>query len=195
VLHGGRGDANRSGPGEVAALFTGIDPAWSDLPKSGFLVPLLHRLVRRLEGERAQQASTVVGGTLSVPVEEAVAGRIDVTLPDGGTALADRSGGEGSEARLASVEQLGVYRFTSAGRGVALGVANVDPRESDLEPATSAEIAEFIPGMEFRVVDPGAPLETEVLEARRGRELWRLLVYIALGLIALEMLLARPRAV
>ncbi len=195
TLHGQEDRGDGSGPGEVAALFTGVDPAWSDLPRSGFLVPLLHRLVRRLEGERARQASTIVGGTLVVPVEDGVVGRIEVALPDGGTALADRSGEGGGEARLTLVERPGVYRFASAGREIALGVANVEPRESDLEPATAAEIAELVPEVDFRVVDPDAPLEAEVLEARRGRELWRVFVYIALGLIALEMLLARPRPV
>ncbi|MCK4512681.1 VWA domain-containing protein, partial [bacterium] len=34
--------------GEVATLMTGIDPSWSDLPRSGFIVPLMHRLVERL---------------------------------------------------------------------------------------------------------------------------------------------------
>ena len=47
----------------------------------------------------------------------------------------------------------------------------------------------------LRVISPGASLGDEILEARRGRELWRAFLYAALALLAVEMVLARPRRV
>jgi len=50
-----------------------------------------------------------------------------------------------------------------------------------------------VPGV--RVISTGASLVDEILEARRGRELWRAFLYAALALLAVEMVLARPRRV
>jgi hypothetical protein len=69
----------------------------------------------------------------------------------------------------------------------------VDPSESALAPATRAAIGERLAAWEHRFVEPGDGLGDEILEARRGRELWRVFVYAALALLALEMFLARPR--
>jgi len=179
--------------GEVAALLTGVDPSWSDLPTSGFLIPLLHRLVGQLGGTSVGEASAIVGEELAVPLPETIAGRIDVLLPGERTEIASVTTGRRRAASLARVVEPGIYRFESGGTVVALGAVNVDPRESNLAAATPTDIAALAPGLDFRVVSPDEPLEGAVLEARHGRELWRVLVYAALALIALEMFLARPR--
>ncbi len=184
----------RRGGGEVAALLTGVDPTWSDLPQSGFLVPLVHRLVGRLEGGHARASRTLVGEDLFVPIEETARGRIDVELPGGGTAIEARTAGRRG-AVLAGAREPGVYRFAVDAVPIALGAVNVDPRESDLAPVAAAEIEGLGGDVKLTVVSPDRPLEEEVLEARHGRELWRLFVYAALVLIALEMLLARSRLI
>ena len=58
-------------------LTTGIDPSWSDLPRSGFIVPLLHRLVERLSRTSSGQADAVVGDDLVARLSEVPAGRIE----------------------------------------------------------------------------------------------------------------------
>ncbi len=183
------------GGGEVAALLTGVDPTWSDLPQSGFLVPLVHRLVGRLEGGHARASRTLVGEDLFVPIEETARGRIDVELPGGGTAIAEARAVGRRGAVLAGVREPGIYRFAIDAVPIALGAVNVDPRESDLAPVAAAEIEGLGGDVKLTVVSPDRPLEEEVLEARHGRELWRLFVYAALVLIALEMLLARSRLI
>jgi hypothetical protein len=178
--------------GEVGVILTGIDPAWSDLPQSGFLVPLIHRLVAHLEGARARGEGALVGQDLVVPLDGGAVGRVDVELPGGGTAIAELGAG-GGRASIDAAETPGVYRFLVDGREAALGVVNVDPRESDLAALDPDDLGERVPGVAFRTLDASGSLEGEIVEARRGRELWRVLVYIALVLIAMEMLLARPR--
>lgn len=179
--------------GEVAILLTGVDPGWSDLPRSGFLVPLAHRLVDRLEGSRARAHAAMVGEDLVVPLDAATGGQVDVVLPDGTTRVAAlRSGGRpGAVVERASMP--GIYRFVTQGREVGLGAVNVDPRESDLAAAGEAEIAQSLEPLECRFIAPGVEIENRILEARYGRELWRVFVYVALGLVALEMVLARTR--
>jgi len=178
--------------GEVGVVLTGIDPAWSDLPQSGFLVPLLHRLVAHLEGARVRGEGVLVGHDLTVVLHETAIGRVDVELPDGGTAIAELRP-SGGRAVVAAADTPGVYRFLVDGREAALGAVNVDPRESDLAALEPEELGERVVGVTFRTLDVRGPIEGEIVEARRGRELWRVFVYFALALIAVEMLLARPR--
>jgi len=183
----------RSGGGEAAVLLTGVDSSWSSLPRSGFIVPLLDRVVRRLAGVSERVGRGGVGGDLFVPFDAPPDGRVEVLLPSGNVALPELRAGARPGAFLRDVAEPGVYRFTSDGEVVALGVVNVDTLESDLAPASRAEVEKWLAPYAPRFVDVGSDLAEDILEARYGRELWRVLLYGALGLLALEMYLARPR--
>ncbi len=180
--------------GEVAVLLTGVDTSWNDLPRSGFLIPLAHRLLERLAGGGEDAGGVLVGGELSVSVAMAAPGRIEVALPEEGgvvQAILDRGC---AAAAPGNTRVPGIYGFSRDGTTVALGAVNVDPAESDLRPAASGEIAGRLAGLDHVFVDPDDDIGRQILAARHGRELWRVLVYFALALVALEMFLARPRA-
>ncbi len=188
---GPTGDERRHGA--TAVLLTGIDPAWSDLATSGLIVPLTHRLVERLGARLARPETALVGADLRVPLAAGAVGSVEVELP-GGASLTVPIEQRGSAPPLAVLERApapGVYRFADGSAGGALAVVNPVPAESDPAPASDEEIAAHAPGV--RRIAPGAALEDEILEARRGRELWRAFLYAALALLALEMVMARPR--
>ncbi|MCK4408494.1 MAG: hypothetical protein KAW67_00320, partial [Candidatus Eisenbacteria sp.] len=179
--------------GEVATLMTGIDPSWSDLPRSGFIVPLMHRLVERLSRTSSRPGSATVGEDLVAGLGGTPSGRVEVDLPSGRTLTTElRSTGAPSAVVERALEP-GIYRFHAGGRTVALGAVNVDPLESDLAPADRSEIEGFLSPLPSTFIEPGARLGEEVLQARYGRELWRAFLYAALALLAVEMFLARPR--
>jgi len=182
-----------SSGGRTAVLLTGVDPAWSDLPKSGFLVPLLHRVVSELaEGDTAVRPVSV-GGDLAVPLRTSDLGRVDVELPDGETATAGIRTAPRPAAVWENAESPGVYSFRAGGRVVGLGAVNVAPEESDLRSIGRAEAERLLSPVPVRWIDDAGSIEGTILESRRGRELWRVFVYGALALLGLEMLLARPR--
>jgi hypothetical protein len=194
--------------GPVAVLLTGVDTAWSDLPTSGLIVPLSQRLVERLGAAVSRAASAVIGGDLVVALPAAVGATVTATLPGGSSlALPVEPRGAKAVAVLEAAPETGVYRFGSSAAGAtgargapgapaadeALAVVHADPAESALAPSTDEELRALVPGV--RVISPGASLVDEILEARRGRELWRAFLYAALALLAVEMVLARPRRV
>ncbi len=185
------GDAGPNG--EVAVLMTGVDPSWSDLPRSGFVVPLVHRLAERLSRTNSRPASVTVGEDLAVRLGEVPAGRVEVVPPSGPTLTAELRNHPGPAAVVERAFDPGIYRFHIGGRTVALGAVNVDPRESDLAPADRSEMEELLSPLHLTFIEAGARLKDEVLQARYGRELWRAFLYAALALLAVEMYLARPR--
>lgn len=182
-----------SGPSEVAVLLTGVDPAWNGLPRSGLLVPLLHRVIDRLRGGGHRSTQVTVGTDLVVPIAGPNPGRIEAALPDGSTLVPEIRGGLRPSAVLERVRIPGIYRFSDGRRDASLGAVNPDASESILARASREAIGEHLAGWRHRFVEPGDDLAEAILEARRGRELWRVFVYAALALLAVEMFLARPR--
>jgi len=194
VVGGTSGGVDSALPrGEVATLMTGIDPSWSDLPRSGFIVPLMHRLVERLSRTRSHPGSATVGGDLIAGLGGSSAERVEVDLPSGRTLTTELRLTGVPSAVVERAPEPGIYRFHADGRTVALGAVNVDPLESDLAPADRSEIVEFLSPLPSTFIEAGARLGEEVLQARYGRELWRAFLYVALALLAVEMFLARPR--
>ena len=179
--------------GEVATLMTGIDPSWSDLPRSGFIVPLMHRLVERLSRTSSRPGSATVGEDLIAGLGESSAGRVEVDLPSGRTLTTELGSTGTPSAVVKRAQEPGIYRFHTDGRTVALGAVNVDPLESDLARADRSEVEEFLSPLSSTFIEPGSRIDDEVLQARYGRELWRAFLYVALALLAVEMFLARPR--
>jgi hypothetical protein len=190
---GGADPGSTPRPGEVAVLSIGVDPTWSDLPRSGFMVPLTHRLVERLARRSGGTATATVGSDLVAPLPEPPSGRVDVETPDGRTLAAELRGGGAPAAVVRATSVPGVYRFTASGRIVALGAVNVDPAESDLRQLDRDSVEERLSGIAVAFVDPSRSVSDDVLQSRYGRELWRVMLYAALALIALEMLIARSR--
>jgi hypothetical protein len=184
---------SRPGRGGLAAvLYTGLDGAWSDLPKSGLLVPILHRTVAALAGASRTTADSEVGDDLIVPYDAASVDAPEIELPDGQIVGAERLPGTAGGAVLRGVEQAGIYRYRDGG-AYALAAVNAPADESDLAPATESDIAAALEGYDWTILSADTPLAEAILVARRGRELWRVFVYAALLLVALEMWIARPR--
>jgi hypothetical protein len=177
----------------VACLTTGIDPSWSDLPRSGFVVPLLHRTVDRLARAGSDPAAGLVGDDLMVSLPSDLAGLVEVEGPDGAVVAAEMISAGTPTAVVRRVRTPGIYSFVSDNSLIALRAVNQDPLESDPVAASREFIEQAVEPLPTIFVDQGADMAEAVLQARHGRELWRLFLYAALLLVALEMFLARPR--
>ncbi len=193
--------------GRAAVLYTGLDGTWNDLPKSGLLVPILHRTVAGLADAGRASAYAEVGEDLIVPYDAASVTPPEVELPDGRVVVAERLPGTAGGAVLRGAEQIGIHRFRGAGAGsagaaggagadarvYALAAVNAPVDESDLTPAADSDIEAVLGERDWTILAADIPLEDAILVARHGRELWRVFVYAALALVALEMWIARPR--
>lgn len=179
--------------GEMACMTTGIDPAWNDLPRSGFIVPLFHRVAERLARAGRSAASAVAGEELVVSLPREHSGRVEVEGPGEFAATAEIISAGRPTAVVRDAATPGVYSFTSDAGLIAMGVVNVDPSESDLSTAERELMAGSVAPLPHVFVEPDADMAGAVLQARHGQELWRVFIYAALLLVVVEMLLARPR--
>jgi hypothetical protein len=178
-------------------LFTSaLDLSWSDFPSSASYLPFLHRAVLHLVlGGRAGRHDPLVGAPITWPLPREIApnaarclgpGEIEIPLTVSPTE-------RGPILVTDPITEPGFYRLIGEGgmRLPAIAV-NVDPRESDLTPMTAAEGEQLFGSRAVRL-EPDAELGRQVLEARFGRELWRLFLILAFLLLVAEALIARGR--
>ena len=85
----------------------------------------------------------------------------------------------------------GIYSLTYDGREIDRLAANLDPIEAALAQIDSDQFGTAIGAVEYHDLTQGQPLATAIAGYRFGRELWQIFVWIAVLLLAVEMILAR----
>jgi hypothetical protein len=169
-------------------LDTSLDPDASDFALSGAFLPLLHQCARVL-GRGTAEASLTPGERWTAP---GGAGDWRV-LDEGDHEVPLALGTRGTATRLSTgpLEHPGLYRAFSGGKLRTTFAVNPDPRESNLDAASEAELLSAFPAGRARVLHAGEDLARRVREARYGRELWATFVLLALLLLAAETLIGR----
>jgi hypothetical protein len=117
---------------DVVLIGSRFDPAWSALPTSAGFVPLVDALANRLV--RGEQA--LLTGVPGVPV--LLPDAVDQVLGDSRAWPVEGGAAWRPPAR-------GVYYLRSGADTIGALAANLDPRESDLTPATRAQLRALWP--------------------------------------------------
>ena len=198
-----------SGRALVAAVEAGLQ--WSDLPRKGIFVPLLHRSAAYLAARQEISPSFLAGEQIRWRLR--IPDRTDrdifvVRAPDGTEekVVAQFMQASGSASLTSGrATAVGIYDLQRETAGTdsrttpAAAAVNPDPAESDLGQADDATLQAFWTGIgldQNQVVRlrEGEELERTVQEARFGVELWKYLIGLAVLFALLEMLIGRePR--
>ena len=183
----------RPGDGRALLWAVPLDPAWSDWPRRGSFVPLLHRLCRYLARPAGDAAYTVGDRAWRRLPGSRVDDRMQAQAPSGRRRFirAETSLGDLRWA-LPPLDEAGIWRLVGPDGEVRDEFAvNVDPAESDLTAWSEQEIRRRLPETSLHFLDDGEPLRDQVLALRHGRELWRECLVLALALLLLELWIGR----
>ena len=183
----------RPGDGRALLWAVPLDLAWSDWPRRGSFVPLLHRLCRYLSRPAGDAAYTVGDRAWRRLPGSRVDDRMQAQAPSGRRRFirAETSLGDLRWA-LPPLEESGIWRLLGPEGGVLDEFAvNVDPAESDLTAWSEQEIRRRLPETSLHFLDDEEPLRDQVLALRHGRELWRECLVLALALLLLELWVGR----
>jgi hypothetical protein len=98
----------------------------------------------------------------------------------------------GKVAALPHADSAGAYeaRVMPGVAGIK-AVANVDAAESDIVALQGESLNAVVARLPARLMREGEDIATIVQESRSGRELWRLLLWMALAVLVVESVLAR----
>ncbi|MCK4413781.1 MAG: BatA domain-containing protein [Candidatus Eisenbacteria sp.] len=177
-----------------------LDMRWSDFPTSASYLPFLHRALLHLTlGSDLGRGEPLVGEPLSWPLPRDGAGEAYRCLGPGGLEMPLRvtETDRGPVLRSDPVPEPGFYRPVATGAAgsptLPIVAVNVDMRESDLQ-SMSVEQGALLFGSEAIRLAPGDEITRQILEARYGRELWRLCLLFAFLFLVAESLIGRGRS-
>jgi hypothetical protein len=186
---------NRVGRGKVMTLTAPIEPAYSDIAGHAFFVPLVSRVLEYLTAELSQfeadlrigQALTrapQLGGAIELPP-------ILVTPDSVEYSLAVDADPNGTVLRPEPTDLPGVYQINYLGREIDRFALNMDPAEGNLAAVDPGQLTAVTGIPDLQVIAGDATMASVIDQLRHGRELWQLFLWLALGLLVVEMLVAR----
>ncbi len=192
------------GQGRVALLTTTVDRDWTDFPIRTAYLPLMRRLTqylaRRSTSEHRNNHPTGARVRLEAPSQDR--GRVEVRDPDGGRIVLTPESAEAGAALSFVPRRTGHFKVvvTSDVPGgdekeveeLAFAV-NIDPTESDLNPADKAEFLKILGGPDSG--DPNAPQAAVLDTPERRVGVWSILLFLVTLILLGETILGTRRSV
>jgi len=188
---------HRVGSGKVLLYAVAPVLEWSDLPRKGLFVPLVHRSVSYVSQHQAPALETLAGD--DVLLNSTTRSAVPWTIRDPARierTYAPSSSGWLQTLRFSDTDQVGVYSVYAHDALLQRFAVNLNPQESKLLRASTKEIDASLRqiGIErsaVRYVQQVQDLVQTVRTSRFGSELWRHFLVAALILALMEMMVAR----
>jgi hypothetical protein len=200
----------RIGEGRVLIWTSTLDTDWNDLALQPVFLPFAHQLVRHASGRSETLPWFTVGQVLDVSDARAMAtaglleGSEQGEAFEGDRVVIDPAGSPvrlpgGDGPHYLDLQDAGFYTMRppgdAAGRPLAVAV-NVDMAESDPAVMDPEEIGAALAAT-MASEEEGAPrsaLALQRADIERRQSLWRLLLVLVLGLLAVETVMANRRS-
>ena len=175
--------------GDRVLLFTSsADIAWNDFALSSQFLPIVHEALLHLSSRAGLSQSYTVGEEIHTRVHGA-AGEVTFEGPSGAVRHFPETLGQVTTYRIESPEEPGVYFLKTDRETLSVFAINVDTSESDLTKVALDQVTSRLSGFEFRRITAADDIGESVSLLRQGRDLARILLWIALLLLILESLL------
>ena len=166
-----------SGTGYVL-LGSALDAESSSIPTSAAMIPLLATVLGTWAGSGAERLEAGIGTAFQLP-------------PGAATVLRPDSAAEAVEAGPYVVPLMtGIFQVRSADSLLTAFAVNPPARESDLTRVAARDLDRVFEGWHVRTADDPGGWRRAVFRARLGAELWRPALYLLLGLLVLEAIVA-----
>ena len=180
------------GAGTVLLFTTSADRTWSELPVHPVYAMLLQQALTQLTS-RPDASQFIVGGDAPLPVTGRQLGENVALTKPGGEASSIRVT-QNRDQPVAAVEfdEPGIYQIAAEGpKPVVVVAANVDVRESDVKVLGSGALETLLGPIGVTVLGKDGDLAAAIEKNRRGSEMTRLLLWLAIGVFLLQSILAR----
>jgi hypothetical protein len=181
------------GRGKLLLWTAPLDPIYADISFHSLFVPLIGRTAEYLAADLGEQAYDYrVGQSVTRPRKALWRGPLVLQFPDGRSEQLAPTGDADSYA-TPELPIPGCYTLLNGDRPVDIFAVNIDAGETEIERIETEEIERRLPGRAITVLGLDDNLAEAVLAARYGREIWKILLWVVVGLLLVETLLARTR--
>lgn len=179
--------------------FTGpIAPYYGDLTANSFFVPFLSRIAEYLASDlSAYDLELYCGENISRTLTDRISVNDAVTMiaPDSieyKLVPEDKSGS--LVLNIDPSDLPGIYSLSYRGREIDRFALNIRPDECDLTAVDPDQFEAAIGASKMNEIKPDANIEATLAELRFGSELWQYFLWIAVILLAIEMILSRAKS-
>lgn len=175
------------GKGTVLLFTAGFTEYWSDIIHRGIFIPLLHRAATYLEGGILNNESSHTAGQSLVCATKPDYIEFSVTIPDGETRkILPAAESNNSYLEFEETNEAGIYLFKGDSDTLNMFAVNPAVKYSELNRNSKEKIKSVI------LLDASSPdLYNSILEARIGKELWKLIAILGIILLIIELLIVR----
>jgi len=181
------------GLGKVVLFASSAATDWNTLPLKPAFLPLVHQVAAYLATGTEGTRNGMVGQPLMKPLPLSEASRpVSLTDPTGRkSALKPVVDERGATVTLENPTRAGFYRLAVEGGSKDVFAVNRDTAESDLRSLNEAALKRLLPTARWTWIGLNENLLTALSQSRQGIELWRHLLFAALGLMVVETMLAQ----
>ncbi|UCB52282.1 MAG: VWA domain-containing protein [Candidatus Zixiibacteriota bacterium] len=190
------------GAGKVLLLAASLDESQGDLVVHPFFVPMINRSVEYLASDLSRlDEDILVGSKVTRELNADLAGKgMELFTPEmkrialQPSFQTDKLILKIDQTHLPGINDIRLSTSPSArGEVVDRFAVNIVPKDSDPERIEISEVEKRLEGFPLFYIRPQDDIEQSILQSRFGKELWKTLLWIAAGLLAVEMFLARSR--
>jgi hypothetical protein len=178
----------------VILMTSAADLRWGNFPTGGSFLPFLHQAMLDLASAAIGARQALAGEPIVTELSlDDVSGDITVFAPNGEALAYEQQVVAGNViVRTDPAPVPGAYRFDSGGSTRKAVSVHLDPDEGRLRYADPTAITERFEG-NVAILGGDAPLSRRVLQDRQGREIWPILIVLALAFLVAESIIGRMR--
>ncbi|HDL00822.1 MAG TPA: VWA domain-containing protein [candidate division Zixibacteria bacterium] len=186
---------NRYKSGRVLTFTGPLNPQYSDLSAHAFFVPFLSRIAEYLAADLSSYDLTLYSG---MPIHRELTDKISInepiTLITPDSTQYDLVPEDNNGTLSLFVEPIdipGTYTLRYRTKMIDQFSVNLSPLESDLTSSDADQFAKSFGLSAYTLLPVESNLEALLSKLRFGNELWQLFIWLALILLALEMILSK----
>jgi len=186
---------NSYGLGKIILMTAPIIPRYTDIASHSFFVPFIIRTMVYLAGDITEyEVKNYVGTNVlrSLPARRTAYGTINLITPDNRSyeiSGTEKTGQIIYDCRPVDIP--GIYQLKSGDRLVDLFPVNLPASEGDLDPAGISQFEAALRIEKSRTIPYNKSSADLIAETRFGRELWKLFLWAAVVIMAVEMVFSR----
>ncbi len=172
----------------VIVFSTSADGLWNDLVLSGQFVPILHETQNYVCSRASTSSSFLIGEEIVFKAKASIAEVIIDGVTGKTRAFPDID--RGGQYRLRLPEEPGIYFIRTESETLSVVAVNVDTRESDLTKVSQDLVRSVFRNANLKILSESDDIEESISALREGRDLMKQMLWIALGLLIAESIVA-----
>ncbi|NOY89084.1 MAG: VWA domain-containing protein [FCB group bacterium] len=185
------------GNGKVLTFTGPLAPYYSDITSHAFFVPFISRIAEYLASDLSKYDLHLYCGeniTRSLSLKKSINNILVLITPDSSRFDLTPEDEQGSLVINVKPTNLpGIYHIMDKNHEIDRLAVNINPEECNLKAIDIDQLTTALGASKINTIGNNVPMASIINQYRYGKELWQIFLWIAVILLAMEMLLSHSR--